>query len=339
MFNPENINTPENNQFDVGYLRLQPLLYVLGYSESPNDLPHMLWQQALKGESDVFISRAEIDLRKAMQTLLFGTNSNINSFESLAALSLPGTTTALFWVIESLLKQKYQKPNLHNPIHQRNHDARVLFQHLAKLNLDPWYESAVSRIFPDNISADLRFPIGHPIPGYMYRQHPLKTHQHCYYPIHTYFSLLFEERKQTLLKILRALGATKVFLHPVHQKISERSGNIQSGRTEYTEFPENKIDRMAFSEARISAFKPLDYPWLAYEPSWKSVVDIRLMRKVPSIKFEIDVDVMGILRTQIQTTAQLISELTSMLPSREYEDVLSLELLQPMQVEVEFQNS
>ncbi|MBE7384982.1 MAG: hypothetical protein F6J95_026665 [Leptolyngbya sp. SIO1E4] len=329
MFSPENTHAAANNQLNFNSLGFRSLLYVLNYGEDPTDLPRMLWQEALKGESDVFISRAEIDLRKAMQALSFSTDSNVNSFESLAALSLPGTTTALFWTIESLLKQKYQKPDLNNLIRHRNHDARLLFKRLAQLNLDPWYESAVSRVSPEAISAELQFLPGHPIAGHMYRQHPLKTHQHCYYPIATYFSLLFEERKQALLKILEALGATKVVMSPAYPQTSDRLGSNQPERIEYATRPQRSM----------SAFKPSQHPWLAYEPSWQSVVDTRLTRRVPSLSFEIDIDVMGILRTQIQTTAQLISELTSMLLPNEYRDTLAAESLHPMQVEVEFQNS
>ena len=329
MFSPKNINGPANGQLNLGSRRSKPLLYVLDYGESPDDRPHMLWQKALKGESDVFISRAEIDLRKAMQALSFSTDATINSFESLAALSLPGTTTALFWAIDFLLKQKYQKPNLHNLIHHRNHDARLLFQRLAQLNLDPWYESAVSRVSLEAISAEIQFSPGHPIAGHMYRQHPLKTHQHCYYPIASYFSLLFEERKQALLKILEALGATKVVMSPAYPKMSDSSESNQSEKIEYTTCPQKSM----------SAFKPSQHPWLAYEPSWQSMVNTRLTRQVPSLKFEIDIDVMGILRTQIQTITQLISELTSMLLPNNYRDMLVTESLHPMQIEVEFQNS
>ena len=326
MFSPDNRNTTVSNQLDFTSLHPKTLVYVLDYGESPKDLPRMLWQEAFKGESDVFISRAEIDLRKAVQSLSFSTDVNVNSFESLAALSLPGTTTALFWTIESLLKQKYQKPDLNNLIRHRNHDARLLFKRLAQLNLDPWYDSAVERISHATMPTELQFPPGHPKPGFMYRQHPLKAHQHCYYPVNAYFALLFEERKQMLLKMLEALGATKVVISSAHTKASDRLGDIQPERIDYTGHPQRPI----------SAFEPSHYPWLAYEPSWQSVVDTRLIRRVPSISFAIDIDVMGMLRTQIHTTTQLISELTSMLVPDDYKETLAAELLHPMQVDVEF---
>ena len=44
----------------------KPLIDVLDYGDAPDELPRLLWQKSLKGESDVFISQAEIDLRKAM---------------------------------------------------------------------------------------------------------------------------------------------------------------------------------------------------------------------------------------------------------------------------------
>ncbi|WP_439343781.1 hypothetical protein [Vacuolonema iberomarrocanum] len=328
MFNFIKRRIAMNTPLSFEALRSKPLLYILDYGESPDERPHMLLQQALEGESDVCVSRAEIDLRKAIEALSLITDSTINSFEALAAMALPRTTAALFWSIQSLLHRHYQNPNLPNAIHDRNHDARLLFQYLAQLNLDPWYEATVHRAALENLPANLQFPSGHPLPGYLYRQHPLKTHQHSYYPVNTYFSLLFEERKQTLLKILEALGATKVVISPIYPEASDRLRDIQPEKIEYT--PDSQS---------ISKFEPSQYSWLRYEPIWKSLVYARLKRRFQSIQFELDVDVMGILRTQVQTVAQLISGLNSVLPPDNYKDILAAELLHPVRVEVEFQNS
>ncbi|MEO1144444.1 MAG: hypothetical protein AAFY26_02440 [Cyanobacteria bacterium J06638_22] len=330
MFNFMKRRTATNTPLSFEALRSKPLLYILDYGESPDELPHMLLQQALEGESDVSISRAGIDLRKAIEALSLITDSTINSFEALAAMSLPRTTTALFWSIQSLLNQQYQNPNLHNSIHYHNHDARLLFQQLAQLNLDPWYEAAVNRVSLDHLPAKLQFPSGHPLPGYLYRQHPLKTHQHFYYPVNTYFSLLFEERKQTLLKVLEALGATKVVISPISPepfgKSDSRAGNIHPNEREST----------INSQELVSTFEPSHYSWLKYEPIWKSVVYTRLKKRLRFMQFEIDMDVMGILRTQIQAVTELTSGLNSMLLPDDYKDALMVELLRPVQVQVEF---
>lgn len=304
----------------------KPLLHVLDYGEFQDHLPHTLWQEVLKGESDISISRAEIDLRKVMQALSFSTNTSINSFEALTALSLPGTTAALFWVVQILLQQKYPNPNLDNPIHSRNHDARLLFQQLAQLNLDPWYIHSVYRVTPDRLPAEIQFSPGHPIPGYLYRKHLLNTRQHCYYPINNYFSLLFEDRKKALLKLLKALGATKVSIAPLEQQNDSQAQEIHYEVIEFA----------AGYRGINHTFDDQEHPWLAYEPVWESVMHERREKRVPFIQFGFDIDVMGLLRTQIQMIGQLASEVGSIVLPRKYEEMFAAELLHPQRIKVEF---
>ena len=307
----------------------KPVIHVLDYGDSPDELPHVLWQKSLKGESDVFISRAEIDLRKAMRELSFGTNSGVSSFEALAAASLPASTVALFWIIQALLQKKYPKPNLANPIYARNHDARLLFQQLAQLNLDPWYIYYVHQITPDRLPTGICFPEGHPVPGNFYRQHLLKTQQCYYHPTNTYFSYLFEERKKALLNLLEALGATKVVITPVTQ---EESPEATESCSEIFEF-------VSRSWTLKQTFNAQQHPWLSYEPLWESLIHERLQKRIPSISFRFDMDIAGLLKSQIKIIGQLMPELSSMVLPSNYEELLSVELLYAKRVEVEFGNS
>lgn len=329
MFNPKNKQKRSPARLTLSSLSSKPLLYVLDYEESSDDfddLPHKLWQKALKGESDVFISRAEIDLRKAMQAFSLSNNSSINSIQSLTALSLPDTAIALFWAIYALLQQKYQKPDLTDVIHRRNHDARLLFQRLAQLNLDPWYTHSVHRLPFDEFPAGTQFPLGHPIPGQIYRHHPFKTRKNFYYPINSYFSLLFEERKQALLNLLETLGATKVVFTPISQ---EDSSCLDFKRQTVVEFaPQSQRSRQII-EAQ-------DHPWLIWEPAWQSIVDKRLKIASSSMQFQFDIDVMDLLKTPIQAIEQLVLELRSMALPNNYEEILSAELLYPQHVDVDF---
>ena len=182
MFRPRSVKA--QNTFSLKHSR--PLLQILDYDQSPGDFIKNTLQRhrqiAFKGETDVYISRAEIDLRKAMRSLTFLSDASTNAFPTLTALSLPGTAAALFWSIHALLQQTYQKPNLENPIRQRNHDARLLYQQLAQLDLVPWYTHSVDKVSSDALPVGIEFPAGSPIPGQMYRQHPLKSKCHCYYP-------------------------------------------------------------------------------------------------------------------------------------------------------------
>ncbi|MEM9002832.1 MAG: hypothetical protein AAGE59_04800 [Cyanobacteria bacterium P01_F01_bin.86] len=305
----------------------RPLLQILEYNQSPDDLRQKPRQLALQGQTDVYISRAELDLKKAIQSLAFVTHGRINSFSTLTALSLPGTTTALFWAIHALLQHQYQKPDLENPIHRRNHDARLLFQQLAKLDLDHWYMNSVDMVSPEAIPAGIQFPAGTPIAGQMYRQHPCQPKSHFYYPVTSYFSLLFADREQALLDLLQELGAVKVVITaPVNQ---DSSASPSMSQPKVLVYPK---------QARYikKPIEPQKHPWLAYEPTWQSMVHERLNMSIAATQFNFDLDVMGLLRDQIQTIVQLMPELDSMMLPANYEDVLLAQVLQTRRVEVEF---
>lgn len=324
---PRKHHTSPNVSTTVNATFAKSLLQILEYNQEPDD-PR---KSALQGQTDVYISRAELDLKKAIQSLAFITHGRINSFPTLTALSLPGTATALFWAIHALLQHQYQKPNLENPIHRRNHDARLLFQQLAKLDLDSWYTHSVEMVSIEALPAELRFPAGTPIPGQMYRQHPCQVKQYCYYPVANYFSLLFEEREQALVALMQELGATKVFI-----TAADSSGDTPSNAGErYQKVYE-------YADPVRNVMRPIDtqrHPWLDYEPVWQTVVHERLNMKVTSTQFNFDIDVMGLLRDQIQTIVQLMPELDSMLLPENYEEVLLAQVLQVRKVQVEFGKS
>ncbi|MGF1524323.1 MAG: hypothetical protein ACFBSF_18535 [Leptolyngbyaceae cyanobacterium] len=329
MFNSKKKGKTAKPVLEFNFSFSKPLIYVPNHGESiSDDWPHLLWEKVFRGEFDIFISRAELDLRKAMQLLSFSTDSSINSFQALAALSLPSTATALIWVTQALLQEKYQKPNLDNLIYYRNHDARLLFQQLSRLNLDPWYSQSINWIPLERLPAEFHFPAGHPIPGQIYRKHPLSTQQNIYHPINGYFSLLFEERKQAFLRLLETLGATQITISSAYRGASLESEDVQSEIINYN-FKSQRL---------ISKPDPSQHPWLVYESSWQSVVDTCLTRSIPSIQCELTLDVMGMLRMHIQTIVSLISELRSMALPYNHEEILLTEFLRPKQLEVHFDN-
>ncbi|MEO1447806.1 MAG: hypothetical protein AAFV46_16535, partial [Cyanobacteria bacterium J06635_11] len=188
----------------------KPLLHILDHGEMPGDMAIIAKLDSFHPKSDVYITRAEMELKKAMQSLAFMTNSEINSVTTLTAMSLPKVVTPLFWTIRALLQEKYQRPNDRNRIHHRNQDARLLFHQLARLNLRNWSKQIVGYIRADELPDNLRFPPGHPVRGQTYRRHPFKSRWTHYYPVADYFSMLFEERERALLTLLGDLGATKI---------------------------------------------------------------------------------------------------------------------------------
>ncbi|MEM0978940.1 MAG: hypothetical protein AAGH78_01565 [Cyanobacteria bacterium P01_H01_bin.58] len=295
------------------------------YGQSPEDVREQPRNLVLQGQTDVYISRAEIDLKKAIQNLAFITHGQINSFPTLAALSLPSSAAALFWAIHAFLQHQYQKSNLENPIHRRNHDARLLFQQLARLDIDQWYDHSVDITAPSALSASIKFPFGPPAPGQLYRQHPLQEKYDCYYPVTNYFSQLFEEREIALLELLKDLGATKVTISDHSTSASDEGFSTQK----VLKYP----GRGGLSSQSIDTQQ---HPWLPYEPTWQTVVNDRFQKGILSTRFEFNLDVMGLLEAQIQTILQIMPGFDSMELPANCEEVLSTEMLQTKTVQVEF---
>ena len=326
MFRPRRKHqSSSSNQPTSSSLSTKPLLQILEYGQSQEDIRQQSRDLVLQGQTDVYIARAEIDLKKAMQSLSFVTHGQVNSFPTLIALSLPSSTAALFWAIHAFLHHQYQKPNLENLIHRRNHDARLLFKQLAKLDIDQWYEHSVNILSSNALPTDIQFPAEPPVPGQIYRQHPLSQKCDRYYPVTNYFSLLFEERQMALLELLKELGATKVI-------ISDNEGSSSSGS-----MSSQQVFEYPARDARLT--KSIDaekHPWLLHESMWQSVVNQRLQTGISSTQFEFNLDIMGLLKAQIQTILQLIPEFDSMMLPANCEDVLLAEVLQTKIVQVEF---
>ena len=288
-------------------------------------------QVALHGQKDVYIARAEIELRNAMQSLAFMTNSEINSISTLTALSLPKAVAPMFWTINAFLQEKYEKPNDPTRTHHRNHDARLLYQQLANLDLLPWSSRSIDYIHPDNLKNDLVFPLGHPILGRTYRRHPFKSRFNEYYPVTDYFSMLFKEREQALLSLLGQLGATKITMTPIPATSTLNCQENLAAQLHQKVFKYPKQLDTSLQSVDLNR-----HPWLAGEPTWQEIVRERIERGALSAQFEFDCDVMGMLKSQIKMIGLLVPGHDSMRIPDNYKNVVSAQILQPRQVQVEF---
>lgn len=326
MFRNKHQKVGVNAQTALSRSLSKPLLYVLAHGEASGD-PSQINQTVFNGQTDVPIARGEIELRKAVQSLAFITEANINSLPTLTALSLPGAAVPLFWTIHTFLQQQYEKPGLDNRINRRNHDARLLFKQLAQLNLSPWYAQSVTQVAPDNLPAEVCFPPEHPIPGQMYRHYPysVKDKGHLYYPVNNYFVMLFEEREQELITLLSDLGATKIVIESVG---SDETVSDAEGYRKVFDYDPRPL-------TAPNTINVKGYHWLAYEPTWQSVVSERF-RGLRSIEFKFDMDVMGVLKTQIRSIDQLMVELDSMVPPDDYKSVLGKQVIPTRRVQVQF---
>lgn len=302
----------------------KPLLYILAHGEASGD-PSQISKAIFNGQTDVSIARGELELRKAIQSLAFMSETSINSLPTLTALSLPGASVPLFWTIHAFLQQQYEQPDLDNRINRRNHDARLLFKQLSQLDLAPWYAQSVTQVAPNNLPADVQFPPEHPLPGQMYRHYPCsaKHKENLYYPVNNYFPMLFEDREQELITLLSDLGTTKIVIESV--------SNDPTSSGDYHKI----FEYQPRSPTAPNAFNAQGYHWLAYEPTWQSVVKERF-RGLTSIEFTFDMDVMGLLKTQIRSIDQLMVELDSIVPPADYKEILCKQVIPTRRVQVQF---
>ena len=270
----------------------KPLLHILGPGEQPEDLLKKPKRMALRGQADVYITRAELELKKAMQSLTLMTHAEINSITNLTALSLPKSATSLFWTIKTFLQGKYDKPDDLSHIHHRNCDARLLFQHLVRLNLESWSKYVVDYISADSLPEDILFTVGHPVPGRTYRRHPFKSRRNQYYPTTEFFSMLLEERERSLLALLGELGATKITLTPIpnFEDLDCKASLAAQLNQQVFEYPPS-------NQPLPKSIDWQRHPWLAGEATWQSVVRERLQKGALSAQFNIDSDVMGMLKS------------------------------------------
>ena len=307
------------------------LLHILGHNESHDDLIKKPKSIAFDNKTDVYIARAELELRKAIQSLALISNIDANSLHTLAALSLPGSSTALLWTSSAFVQTKHQNIDDQGLIRHRNHDARLLFRQIARLNLKPWADQLINQIKINEMPDGIFMPPGHPIPGETYRRHPFQQRQNFYYPASQFFSMLFEERQQALTALLGELGATKISISP-----PPGESLCDGGASPIAQLYERVFEYPPTSQPLPKTISVQQHPWLACEPKWQAVVRERLNRGILSTQFEFGVDIVGILKKQIQTIDQLVPQLDSMTLNARSKTELLLQVLQPRRVRVEF---
>ena len=158
------------------------------------------------------------------------------------------------------------------------------------------------RAITESIADELgfKFQPGHPQINIEYALHPLanynKNYNDLYIPIDSFNEILYEERESELIKLLVALGATKItittrenFNHQFNLHLSTEAettigGNKQGkieGQYDRSQMEDNKKERVyELSGKKVKHnddINSLKLTWLDHEPTWKSLVDARLV--------------------------------------------------------------
>ena len=143
--------------------------------------------------------------------------------------------------------------------------------------------------------------------------------------------MLFEERQQALTALLGELGATKISISP-----PPGESLCDGGSSPIAQLYERIFEYPETNQPLPRTINIQKHPWLACEPKWQAVVRERLNRGVLATQFEFGVDIVGILKKQIQVIDQLVPQLDSMTLSARSKTELLLQVLQPRRVRVEF---
>jgi hypothetical protein len=247
----------------------------------------------IEGKDQVEISRAGLELEKVIVYLNAITGGATNSLPTLVALSLPDRLVALLWIAHALFNERFFDSEHH--LESLDHDALMLFRGMNQLSLKHWQEEVIDTVSFVTAASKASFPLGHPQPEMFYRQHPLREKSNIYYPVNLFYSLLREEREKELIQLLSDLGASKITI----QDHSNSDKGTDSDR--FFEFPGKRwSSNLRFDSAR--------YPWLAYEPTWQTVVYTRLYQGSLSASLELTIDIESAISGQIDQIENLVAE-------------------------------
>lgn len=277
----------------------KPLIYILAPNQAIDHI-RVLYGEALQGKEKVQISRAAIDLKKAIDCFTFVGGGFIHSLPILAATGMPIMLTSTLWVAASLFNQEHQEIEVQRFSEKRNRDAHSLLLSLneSKSYFKHWNESMIEEVDITNLSAETKFPPGYPWIGKLYRQHPLKVKSNYYYPVDSYYSMLLDERERELVQLSSDLGAKKIWIR------DESEEKTLNEKPRVFEFPDKPLSsNAAFDESR--------YVWLEHETTWQTLVNARLHRGCTSASFELSTDISQTLFSLLERIEGLLSQMGS----------------------------
>ncbi|MDY7008057.1 MAG: hypothetical protein SWX82_30015 [Cyanobacteriota bacterium] len=197
---------------------------------------------------------------------------------------------------------------------------------LNEFNLEGWSEFITETPY-SYIPEDFDFPPGHPLPGKLYRAHPLKSKSNKYIPIEVFDSLLYAEREAELIRLLVDLGATKITIK--EKKVGKTATQIEAnakltgagGVENKIEGDINKSDESIrnlslggkpWSSEIVEKFDEKNYSWLAYEPAWTAVAHSRLYGKCLTASIELTNDDSYSISGKIGLAEGLLQNLTDL---------------------------
>jgi hypothetical protein len=168
------------------------------------------------------------------------------------------------------------------------------------------------------------FEPGHPQPRYVYQRHPLAKSNpnkiNRFLPLDRFADTLYNERKAELMRILVDLGAIRVSSTIERSSVSELSGNANvkvdhpvfsagfdaeaQKRSESTTSEAEVIELEGKPWKRGDRLNREDYSWLAFEPEWEQIVNLREIGGCKTAKVRLEASTVRTTRFEISTTLE-----------------------------------
>lgn len=135
-------------------------------------------------------------------------------------------------------------------------------------------------------AAHLRFPPGHSQEGVLYAQHP--TQHEKYFPCASFHRFVFEHKFAEAIRILTALGATRIKVEHVTGWKRDIGVNFQapiegidtSASAGSSNSQGNSLMFEAEYEGHTKPELPVDIAWYSHEPTWQSTAEGRMKYKL-----------------------------------------------------------
>lgn len=132
----------------------------------------------------------------------------------------------------------------------------------------------------------LKFPPGHAQEGVLYAQHP--TQDEKYFPCASFHRFVFEHKFAEVIRILTALGATRIKVEHVTGWKRDFGANIQapiegvdtSASAGSNSNQDNSLMYEAEYEGHTCPTLPEDIAWYSHEPTWQSTAEGRMKYKL-----------------------------------------------------------
>lgn len=173
-------------------------------------------------------------------------------------------------------------------------------------------KKGIARVAVSDARSNLQFPPSHPVPDQAYGMHPFVPHR--YIPLGKFHQILREEKKAELMRLLAALGATRVRGRVVHVAKDTATGSASVAGSVVQASLESHGKRGSRHEVQFDErYNPRGLPrvppdlvWIEHEPSWQGLAARRLEQGTQNVSARLEYE------DDFGVTAELVAKVSSL---------------------------